>query len=346
MKRLLFLLCVLGAGLNVALGCTSMIVSGAYTADGRPLMWKHRDTGATNNFLARVEPRDGRHGYVGLFNGGDSLLAEAWMGMNDAGFSIMNTASYNLAPDTAKYVDQEGAVMSLALQECATVDDFERMLAGLPKPMGVQANFGVIDGRGGAAYFETDDHGWTRYDVGDSLLVRTNFSVSGREGEGMGYIRYATALHLSEEPMKSRSFTPLTFTEDMSRSFYHGLMGRDMYGDDYVVNQDFIPRDISTSSLVVVGVKPGDDPSGIRMWGALGYPPCSAGRWISLEEIPDGFGPDGEWESVACREAMDLRKTLWPFTGGSGKKYIDLKKLRAISERKHREAVASYGERH
>ena len=42
--------------------CTSAIVSGAITRDGRPILWKHRDTSAGHNFMARVEGREGRHG--------------------------------------------------------------------------------------------------------------------------------------------------------------------------------------------------------------------------------------------------------------------------------------------
>lgn len=82
---------------------------------------------------------------MALYNGGDSLLAEAWMGLNDAGFAIMNTASYNLAPDTASVKDREGIVMRLALERCRTLDDFETLLDTLPRPLGVQANFGVLD---------------------------------------------------------------------------------------------------------------------------------------------------------------------------------------------------------
>ena len=126
-----------------SIGCTSLIAAGRATLSGRPLLWKHRYTSASNNFIARVEADSvsGAIGFTALFNGGDSLLAEAWMGMNDAGFAIMNTASYNLAPDTAAVRDREGYVMSAALRCCQSVNDFELLLHELPKPLGVQANF-------------------------------------------------------------------------------------------------------------------------------------------------------------------------------------------------------------
>ena len=77
----------------------------------------------------------------------------------NAGFGIMNSASYNLKlnDDTTKISDLEGMIMKMALERCATLEDFEKMLNDLPKPLGVEANFGVIDANGGAAYYETDN---------------------------------------------------------------------------------------------------------------------------------------------------------------------------------------------
>ena len=124
MKRLFFSVIILLVAGIVCEACTSAIVAASRSASGRPILWKNRDTGADNNFLARVEPTDSTFGFIGLFNAGDSALSEAWMGMNDAGFAIMNTASYNLAPDTAAYKDREGAVMAAALARCRTVADF------------------------------------------------------------------------------------------------------------------------------------------------------------------------------------------------------------------------------
>ncbi|MDE6225039.1 MAG: C45 family peptidase, partial [Muribaculaceae bacterium] len=157
MKKFLLILSLL-LSVQASIACTSAIISGKVTKNGRPLLWKHRDTGNEQNFIARVAPEGNKYGFVALYNGGDSLLESAWMGMNDAGFAIMNTASYNLMPDTAKFVDQEGVVMRKALETCRTLIDFENLLASLPKPLGVQANFGVLDANGNGAYYETDDH--------------------------------------------------------------------------------------------------------------------------------------------------------------------------------------------
>lgn len=340
MKYLIATILLIIAAATGASACTSMIVSARASATGRPLLWKHRDTGADNNFLIRVPAAPGSKGYVGLFNAGDSLMREAWMGMNDDGFAIMNTASYNLAPDTARVKDREGILMAEALMTCTTVEDFEKFLNSHPKPLGVQANFGVIDAHGGAACFETDDHGFIRFDVTDSphgVIIRTNYSFSGDEGKGSGYIRYNTAEFLSRDAVKRGNVSPSLLLDTLSCSFYHSLIGRDMYYDNIVVNQDFIPRDISTASIVIEGVNPGEDPSGMLMHAALGYPPCAPVKEVTLTEIPVDFLPSGPgWRSKACDDAMALRKSTMPYPGGSGPRYIDMRLLRPLITRHHK----------
>ena len=188
----------------------------------------------------------------------------------------MNTASYNLVPDTAAYRDKEGCVMSEALSRCRTVDDFGKLLDSLDKPLGVQANFGVIDASGAGAYFETTDHGYTRYDLADEpagVLYRTNFSCSGDTCTGFGYIREKNARHLLEPYRAAGEISPEVFTEVLSRSFYHSLLDTDMLLADreWIVDQDFIPRHSSSASVVI-----GRDGSGVPvMWTVVGYPPCS-----------------------------------------------------------------------
>ena len=125
MKKLILCLVLLIGAVIAGEACTSLVASGHATANGRPMLWKHRDTGSPHNFLKRIEPAiEGEYAYVGLFNQADTALREAWTGMNRVGFAIMNTASYNLAPDTARVKDREGEVMAMALSKCRTVSDF------------------------------------------------------------------------------------------------------------------------------------------------------------------------------------------------------------------------------
>lgn len=339
------------AGVPDLAACTSMIVSGKSSLSGRPMLWKHRDTGADHNFLARVEAdpsRPGSIGYVGLFNGGDTALREAWMGMNDAGFAIMNTASYNLAPDTAGYKDREGMVMSEALRSCHTVDDFENLLMRLPKPLGVQANFGVLDATGAGAYFETDDYSYTKFPLEDSpsgVMIRTNYSFSGDDSGGYGYIRYDNVEEILGDRIVSRSLIPACFTEEMSRCFYNSRLGYnpDTLGDSWTVDQDFVPRSISTASIVIEGLLPGELPEAMVMWTALGYPPCSHVEPVFLDSIPDdlqALGP--ERRSVACDRAMELKEKVFPIVRGSGPRYINLDALRPIMDEERQKSLDGY----
>lgn len=175
--------------------------------------------------------------FVGLVNGVDTMANEVWAGYNTSGFAIMNTASYNLKNDTSSLSDREGVVMKQALGECRTVEDFARLLYSLPRPIGVEANFGVVDALGGAAYFEVNSYEVFRYDVKDSpdgYLLRTNYSVSGRPNEGYGYIRYDNAARLFSRATSERSITPewisrhlfpLVLSHFVGKGFYDRYMG-------------------------------------------------------------------------------------------------------------------------
>lgn len=339
---IIFLLTTLTSlfGADVAQGCTSAIVSGRASADGRPFIWKHRDTGTEQNFIERVE-QPGRLTFIALFNGGDTLLRDAWLGMNEAGFMIMNTASYNLAPDTARLKDQEGVVMRRALEVCRNVQDFRNLLDTLPKPMGVQANFGVLDANGNGGYFETDDYAYTPFLLSDTVpyIVRTNFSVSGNDTDGYGYIRYDNACHLLGE----MPFRPEMLTEGLSRSFYHSRLGRDMSeakNGRWIIDQDFIPRYSSTASIVMVnGLGNAED----VMFATLGYPPVGELNKVTINNVPDDVRPvDKGYTAPANNRALERKRKAFPIRRGSGSHYIDMNYLRPVNEKLREQNLRLY----
>ena len=311
--------------------CTSAVVSGRVTPDGRPLLWKHRDASDLNNRIVHFEAEGGKLEFVGLVNGVDTMANEVWAGYNTSGFAIMNTASYNLKNDTSSLSDREGVVMKQALGECRTVEDFARLLDSLPRPIGVEANFGVIDALGGAAYFEVNSYEVFRYDVKDSpdgYLLRTNYSVSGRPNEGYGYIRYDNAARLFSRAASERSITPEWITGICSRSFYHTLLGRDFTTDTWVVDQDFIPRRSTSASVVIEGVKSGESPVFTTMWTMLGYPPCSVVLpvWIGCEYgVPTLLqGSEDSVRSPLCEWSNRLKNKVFSLERGSGPHYLHM----------------------
>jgi len=319
-------------------GCTSAIIAGKATPDGRPLMWKHRDTGVENNrvFFAKSS----KNSYIGLTNSDDVNNAEVWAGTNSAGFCIMNTASYNLKSneDSTKLKDREGIIMRMALECCATVEDFEYFLDTIAKPMGVEANFGVIDANGGAAYFEVNNFTYKKYDVNDpeiapnGYLIRTNYSYSGREDEGMGYIRHENAKYLFENH-PSQQFTPEWIISSASRSYFHSLLEIDLQKQlpTLTIDQDYIPRYSSSASIVFQGVIAGEPVARTTMWTALGFPPCAITipLWVAGgNTLPEITTKAAESDNAPlCDKVVALKHKVFPIKRGNGNKYMNFSLL-------------------
>lgn len=338
---------MLVAGTLDSVACTSAIIAAKASKSGRPMLWKHRDTSTTDNTVEYIPSFDGSYAYVALFNAKDRRHLEAWTGMNEVGFAVMNTASYNIKDDNVpqKDMDKEGLVMTMALKSCRTVDDFEKLLCDLPRPMGVEANFGVIDAEGNGAYFETNNHSYVKYDLADAtdgVLIRTNYSHSGRKGEGYGYVREANAEYLIGEALKEGAISAEFLTEDASRSFYHDVRKVDALEspERWAVDEDFIPRYKSTATIVIEGCIPVEDASLITskdvvpeyiMWTGLGYPPCAeiVPVWCHQDGVNDELrGLQANGTSELCNTVKKRRGEVFPKRKGGNTKYIDTNVLR------------------
>lgn len=342
MKRLsLFALLLLLAGSTGELwSCTTFIMSGKNTPDGRPLLYKNRDTGTLDNAL--VYFTDGRYDYIGLVDSKTSWNREVWGGFNSAGFAIMNSAAYNNnAGDTTKLADREGEVMKMALATCATLADFEKMLTDMVKPIGVDANFGVIDAQGGAAYYETGNFGFKKIDANDpalapyGLLIRTNHSFTGTTGEGGGYIRFAAATEALNLALAQNRFDPQYLINSLSRNLTHGLTKVNLR-ENIPANaaettfrnfDDFIPRTSTASAILVVGAAKGEDPANAMMWTLAGFPLTTVAVpvWVSAgKNLPAVVSMKENLHAPLCDAAMSLKRLLFPITRGSGGKYMNV----------------------
>lgn len=343
--RRVIVLFVLVVSAVSSLACTSAIISARSSASGRPMLWKHRDTSNANSRVAYISASAAVElSYVGVFNANDTLNRQAWMGMNEAGFAIMNTASYNILAKGVKAGDKEGYVMARALGVCRTVEDFAHFLDSLSRPMGVEANFGVIDALGYGAYFETGNDSYVRYDLKDAedgMLVRTNYSLSGQPGEGSGYMRYANAIHLLTPAAKDCKVTPELLTETLSRSFYRDDIGYDLLEDTVqeVLDLDFIPRYTSVATVVIEGMVPCDTlPSTEEvarqyiMWTGLGYPPLAEMRpvWMLSDGVEADLQGQGRNNHSPLAD-MAQSKRLEIFSTRSekeNKRFVNLNKLK------------------
>lgn len=253
--------------------CTSVIVSGKATADGRPLMLKHRDTDDQQNSVRLFHGE--LYDFLGLVNS-TSPDSEVWTGTNTAGFSIMNTASYNFREDSLDIrMDREGELMYRALSVCATVADFELLLDTCTKPLGVEANFGVIDAHGGAAYYEVNNFRWVKYDVNAidcGYRVVTNFCEAGRREDYQGWDRYLIA-----SEVMAQEFAPT-----VDHRFFFERLSRNTTER----NGNRIPRNITSASIVIEGVTPDADPLGTVMWTILGNPLNHIAVPLTLRDYP------------------------------------------------------------
>lgn len=268
--------------------CTSAVISGKATPDGRPLLWKNRDTDFLRNHVAYIKGE--KYDFIANVNSANfPAVKEAWMGTNSAGFALMNTQSYNLVQvkDGEERGAANGRIIYRALEVCATVDDFRHFLDTIAKPSLIEANFGAIDARGGAAMFEVDYHKYVMYDANNpkdapyGYIARTNFSFAGEVNQGAGYVRYMEAEQVLMKASATGGVTPQGIFNGLSRSFHNCMLGIDLKSGDFnrprgsgwFVDQDFIPRSSTSCSIVVQGVKSGEKAELTTMWTLLGYPP-------------------------------------------------------------------------
>ena len=84
--------------------CTSVLVSGRATADGRPLLLKNRDTDDLDNL--NIIGRGSKYRYLAIVAASDLPGESTWSGHNEKGFAIINTAAYN-AVDKCENDDKE-----------------------------------------------------------------------------------------------------------------------------------------------------------------------------------------------------------------------------------------------
>lgn len=262
--------------------CTTAVISGKATPDGRSMIWKLRDTDDLENCFRYFN--DGEYSYIGLVNSGDMKGENVWGGSNSAGFAIMNSASYNVNEnDTTSMKDREGIFMKLALQTCASLQDFEKLLNEYPKPRGLAAHFGVIDARGGAVFYEVNNYTWTKFDANaasEGYVIRTNYSETGTPDSGYGFIRRQTAEKIFAEAKRMNRLNYQTIVQEFTRCFYHPVFGLD-YREKYetstpetvfIASDDLLTRHSSSSSIIVQSIKKGESPDMSTIWAQVGFP--------------------------------------------------------------------------
>jgi hypothetical protein len=304
--------------------CTTVVVAGRATVDGRPLLWKNRDTDDVHNEVVYIT--GGVYPLVAIINANST--ASTWMGINSAGFAIENSASIDLEGNSAS---QNGSFMKTALQYCATVAEFEQLLLDTnASGRQTQANYGVIDATGAAAVFETGNHIFTKYDASDpataplGYVVRTNFAFTG-DGSGTGYERYNRAVELVEAAINAGIMSHEYLLRHIARDLRNDLIDpyplpyegtQEEHPAGYIRTNTSISRHGTRSGAVFHGVLPGEDPLLATMWVFLGEPVCGVAVpiWVHAGTIP----PEMNGTSTAPLSDAVLEKRAGCYTDTSG----------------------------
>ncbi len=301
--------------LSFSYGCTIGVFGPSATTDGRPMLWKNRDVSDENQEVRYFVGPEYR--YVTNVYANDTL--NAWAGINEAGFAIMNSNSFNILAGGGDGAD-DGNVMTLALGTCATVSEFALLLDSL-NVIGREtpANYGVFDSTGAAAVFEASNLFYNRYDCGEDtlgLLIRANYSMSGSPNRETGKNRYERAMQLvvpaRHENRIDSKFLIQTVTRDIGRTFldpYPLPFGGtyDTFPAGYLPVESTLCRRTTRSAEIMVGARPGEPAGRTMMWVLLGSPEVSlpVPVWVQGGPLPEAL--DGPDRAPLCDEAIRLR---------------------------------------
>ncbi|EAQ79221.1 carcinine hydrolase/isopenicillin-N N-acyltransferase family protein [Blastopirellula marina] len=300
--------------------CTTAVISGKATVDGRPILWKNRDTTSSiHNEVALFD--DGKYQAIGVVNAGNR--AAIWMGVNEAGLCIENSVSRDLKIEGSASGPGNGGLMKKALQTCATVADVVKLLDKTNiSGRSTVANFGVIDAAGGAALFETGPKSYVMFDANDpqvapqGYIVRSNFSTTARKlnanpkSEDLDeiysaerYMRACSLMSIGEQQKISLEHVVRRCTRDMAdKNLPHpGSVNAPEGTLPEIINTtNTISRTTTVSAAVFQGVAPGEDPALTTMWTILGDPkfsiavPCWVAGGVADELTDERGGELGE----------------------------------------------------
>ena len=323
--------------------CTLALASGRATVNGRALMWKNRDASATNNKLAFF--KGPKYVFVAVVNAGaPAPVDEVWGGQNSAGFAIMNSQADDLGDATNKDGGKNGAFMKLALGECATIGDFESLLAREKGKWNVAANFGVIDAEGGACFFETGRDSFVKFDARDprvapfGTLVRTNFAYTSPDlMRGGGFDRFERIGHLVEAARAQGRLDARFLMRQAARDLVHeklhsNPLSRPLPDDSaaplYVLASDTINRITSVAAMVFEGAPSRDRADLATMWVLLGQPVTAVAVpvWPVSGGVPSVAAGPGT--APLNDAALAIAAYLYPDRRGRMYQYLDVTRLR------------------
>ncbi|MBN1754638.1 T9SS type A sorting domain-containing protein [bacterium] len=293
--------------LNLHATCTIGVATGEATSDGRPVIFKNRDI-TSWSLEFKVVNTSGYFSYACNTSYGSTT---PWLGVNEAGFGMVQSAAYNISSSGGGGLGN-GTLMSYALKRCITVDDLQAILDSTDiSGRATAACYAVIDAYGGAAVFECANWNHARYEPDSiGLITRANFAYiggSGRTGENRmerAYELMRTALLgdsldaefiakyvVSDLLLLDQDPYPLPFTGSFPGMPAGWVDCGPFTGLQTVCNGN------SHASGVIQGVAAGSPPDNAVLWCFFGVPVVSVPFPVfpaSHSEPPEatGYSPD------------------------------------------------------
>ncbi len=278
MRRIYLLMVIAALGFS----CTIGVVMHDAASDGKPLVFKTRDISGWN--LEFETSTSGTYAYT--YNKYTSN-GSCWMGVNEAGLAMTQSAAYNMGTSASGY--NNASIMNYALANFTTVDEFEDLLIETDATgRATAANYAVIDAFGNGAIFEVGSWEHQRYDPDTSgILTRGNFSYIGSsDRRGLERMNRAKALmqHAKSVDSLTAEFVGMKVIADLERTgndpyplpFSGSFPGCPVgYVDTDSSNIETINNEQTHVAGVFKGVPPGGDPENCHAFGYFACPAVS-----------------------------------------------------------------------
>ncbi|MFH2001161.1 MAG: PKD domain-containing protein [Planctomycetota bacterium] len=270
--------------------CTIGVADDEVTADGRPLLWKSRMRGGTNDhYIDRVlfvSDPEAVYNYI-YIKSMDQNTDVVWMGVNSQGLCTGNAL---VSPGGLN-----GTLQRILLGSCANVAEVREYLNTVYQN-DAGGCFPFADAQGEATLFELDpdnqQHPVIEYYTLNPLrqlygwVVRANEHHNHPDGTDNIYIqgRYQSGMTNTRWFVENNMLSDFTIMQGNDGSNGHEFM---RYG--YSTASDHIACPSVISSMIVHGVAPGENPLLSTMWAALGQGnyAIAVPTWVLVSDIPD-----------------------------------------------------------
>ena len=307
--------------------CTIAIIFGWATSDGRPLMWKNRDVSNWHQEFHHYDLQP--YSFTAVNYPFVQYEAEAYGGVNEVGFGIMNANALNFT-DPPGY-DDDGIIMYHSLLTCETVEDFLGYMdttayIGRTRP----AIYGVFDAYGDAGMLEASqyDNYWYGADsTVDGVMVRSNFAYSGGNYSSTLQFRHDQALEFIQGAVAGDSLNIRFLFDVVARDLrteevdpyplpYQGFY---LHGTDTlwhcVRDHTAINREISQSAFVVQGIGEGENPLTATIWAMCGEPEMTPALplWVAAGSVPAAMEGDVNGGPICLRARQLFDYLYYPF---------------------------------